>query len=89
MQYLHKQGRSLNTAVKAYNDLVGSLERGVLPQMRKLEGLGILAPGTHLPDAPAIEAQTCPISFAAGLTSGHSLLGESDAQEGLEQLPQG
>jgi DNA anti-recombination protein RmuC len=37
MQHLHKTGRSLNTAVKTYNDLVGSLESRVLPQLRRLE----------------------------------------------------
>ena|ERR1700733_16090715 len=64
MQHLHKTGRSLTTAVKAYNDLVGSLDSRVLPQMRRLEDLGILAAGTQLPDAQAIEAQTRLAPFA-------------------------
>lgn len=58
MQHLHKTGRSLNTAVKAYNDLVGSLEGRVLPQLQRLEDLGILAPGAQLPDLQAIQAQS-------------------------------
>ena len=57
MQHLHKTGRSLNTAVKTYNDLVGSLENRVLPQLQRLEDLGILAPGAQLPDLQAIQAQ--------------------------------
>ena len=60
MQHLHKTGRSLNTAVNAYNALVGSLDTKVLPQMRKLEELGILVPGTDLPDAQPIQASVPP-----------------------------
>jgi len=57
MQHLHKTGRSLNTSVKEYNAMVGSLENRVLPQMQRLEAFGILAPGAHLPAAQTIEAQ--------------------------------
>jgi DNA recombination protein RmuC len=57
MQHLHNTGRSLNTAVTAYNAMVGSLDTRVLPQMRKLEDLGILTPGSHLPDAQAVGTQ--------------------------------
>jgi DNA recombination protein RmuC len=67
MQHLHKTGRSLNAAVNAYNALIGSLDSQVLPQMRKLEDLGILVPGAHLPEAHAIPAQTCPLPVAPGL----------------------
>ena len=80
MQHLHKTGRSLNTAVNGYNALVGSVESGVLPKMRKLEDLGILAPGTQLPDARTIETQTRPIPFAPDLIGSGSLDGETGAQ---------
>lgn len=60
MQHLHKTGRSLNTAVNAYNALVSSFDNKVLPQMRKLEDLGILVPGTELPDAQTIQAPAQP-----------------------------
>jgi DNA recombination protein RmuC len=66
MQHLQKTGRSLNTAVNAYNALVGSLDSKVLPQMRKLEDLGILVPGTHLAEAQAIPAQTRPLPVSPG-----------------------
>jgi len=88
MQHLHKTGRSLNTAVKTYNAMVGSLENSVLPQMRRLEDLGILAAGAHLPDAQEIETQAHTIAFA-GLISGDSLDGENGSAEGLEQPTQG
>ncbi len=67
MQHLHKTGRSLNAAVNAYNALIGSLDSKVLPQMRKLEDLGILVPGARLPEAQAIPAQTGPLPYAPGL----------------------
>lgn len=89
MQHLHKTGRSLNTAVNAYNALVSSLDSKVLPQLHKLEDLGILAPGTHLPDAQAIPAQIRPVPVTPGLADGESPDGETGAEEGLEQLTQG
>jgi DNA recombination protein RmuC len=64
MQYLHKTGRSMNTTVNSYNALVGSLESRVLPQIRKLEELGILAHGTELPQAQPVEAQARPVLSA-------------------------
>jgi DNA recombination protein RmuC len=89
MTHLHKTGRALNTAVSAYNALVGSLDTKVLPQLRKLEDLGILAPGAHLPDATAIPAQTRPVPGAAGLGDDNSPDGQDRAGEGLQHLTQG
>jgi DNA recombination protein RmuC len=89
MQHLHKTGRSLNTAVNGYNALVGSLEAGVLPQLRKLEELGILAAGTHLPDAKGVGVQARPVPFAAGLISSDSLGSENGAQDGTQTPSEG
>ena len=89
MQHLHRTGRSVNTAVNAYNALVSSLDSKVLPQLHKLEDLGILAPGTHLPDAQAIPAQTRPVPATPGLAGSESPDGENGAEEGLEQLTHG
>ena len=89
MQHLHRTGRLLNTAVNAYNALVSSLDSKVLPQLHKLEDLGILAPGTHLPDAQAIPAQTRPVRATPGLAGSESPDGENGAEEGLEQLTHG
>jgi DNA recombination protein RmuC len=60
VKHMQKAGRSLNTAVTSYNAMVGSFEARVLPQVRKFEDLGILAPGTHLPESETIEAHTRP-----------------------------
>jgi DNA anti-recombination protein RmuC len=86
MQHLHKTGRSLNTAVNAHNALVSSLDSKILPQLRKLEDLGILGPGTHLPDAQAIPAQTRLVPNASGFAGGESPDGETGAEEALGQL---
>lgn len=88
MAHLHKTGRALNTAVSAYNALAGSLDSKVLPQLRKLEDLGILVPGARLPDGAAIPAQTRPGPGAGGLGADDSPDGEDRTREGLH-LTQG
>ena len=48
-----KVGRGLTSAATAYDSAVGSMERRLLPQLRKVEGLGI-APGKEIePPEPA------------------------------------
>ncbi len=42
-----KVGRGLDTAARAYDTAVGSMERRLLPQLRKVEGLGV-APGKEI-----------------------------------------
>jgi DNA recombination protein RmuC len=64
MQHLHKTGRSLNTAVNSYNALVSSLENQVLPRLRKLEELGIVAHGSGLPPVQLVETQARPVPSA-------------------------
>ena len=49
-------GRSLDGAVKSYNETVGSLERTVLPQARRFEQHGIT--GIETPELAPIERQT-------------------------------
>ena len=43
---------------------VGSLESRVLPQLKRLEELGIVAHGTQLPQAQTVEAQPRPVPSA-------------------------
>ena len=46
--HVDRMGRSLTSAVGAYNDAVGSLERMVFPKARQLSELGVLDPGSRL-----------------------------------------
>ena len=60
--HVSKLGRSLDGAVKAYNETVGSLERQVLPQARRFERHGIT--GIEPPELQPIERQTRPLAAA-------------------------
>ena len=48
-----RTGRSLTSAVEAYNKAVGSLERNVLPQARRFHDLGAVAGSDK--EIPALE----------------------------------
>jgi DNA recombination protein RmuC len=56
VRHLDKHGVALTRAVKTYNDLLGALEGRVLPQTRKFEALGILAPGGASARIPDLDA---------------------------------
>jgi DNA recombination protein RmuC len=58
--HMSKLGRTLDGAVKSYNETVGSLERQVLPQARRFEQLGIT--GVEPPELVPIERQTRTLS---------------------------
>ena len=60
--HVSKLGRSLDAAVRSYNETVGSLERQVLPQARRFEQHGIT--GISAPDLTPIERQTRVLSAA-------------------------
>jgi DNA recombination protein RmuC len=61
--HLDKLGRSLGTAVGAYNDAIGSLERRVLSSARQFADLGVVAPDEPLPGpAPLLEAVPRPLT---------------------------
>jgi DNA recombination protein RmuC len=61
--HLDKLGRSLGTAVGAYNDAIGSLERRVLSSARQFADLGVIAPDEPLPGpAPLLEAVPRPLT---------------------------
>ena len=59
---LQKLGNSLSTAATRYNGLLASLEGNVFPQVRRLENLGIFAPGTQLPGATPLDAPVRPVA---------------------------
>jgi len=58
--HMSKLGRTLDGAVKSYNETVGSLERQVLPQARRFEQHGIT--GVEPPELAPIDRQTRPLS---------------------------
>jgi DNA recombination protein RmuC len=59
---LQKLGSSLTAAAARYNGLLASLEGNVLPQVRRLENLGIFPAGTHLPEPTPIDAPIRPVA---------------------------
>ncbi len=56
-EHFSKVGLNLDRSVKAYNDSVGSMERMVMPQIRKLKDLG-MASGNDIPELEPIEKLT-------------------------------
>ena len=74
-----RMGRSLDGAVKAYNETVGSLERQVLPQARRFERHGIT--GIELSELQPIDRQTRALAAAE--------LVEADADGTIEVLARG
>ena len=59
--YLAKVGRGLETAVRSYNEAVGSLETRVLPSARKFREHGI-SPAAELAELGAVERSVRPIT---------------------------
>jgi DNA recombination protein RmuC len=60
--HVGRLGKSLDSAVKAYNETVGSLERQVLVQARRFEKHGIT--GVEPPELQPIQRQTRPLAAA-------------------------
>ena len=60
--HVGRLGKSLDGAVKAYNETVGSLERQVLVQARRFEQHGIT--GIEQPELQPIQRQTRPLAAA-------------------------
>jgi DNA recombination protein RmuC len=58
-KHVAKLGRSLDSAVGAYNEAIGSLEGRVLVSARKFEEHGIA--GTTLPELEPLDRQTRPL----------------------------
>jgi DNA recombination protein RmuC len=72
-----KVGRGLRTATGAYDRAVGSMESRLLPQLRKVEGLGV-APGKEIESPQPVEASVREIT-APELREATSELPEAEA----------
>ena len=55
MGHYHGLGKSLKGAVDKYNQSVGSMERMVMPKLRKMEEMQVVQPGKEISDTPSIE----------------------------------
>ena len=62
--HLDKLGRSLTTAVGAYNATVGSLERSLLPSARRMADLGRVR-GAEVESPRAVDEVARPITAPA------------------------
>jgi DNA recombination protein RmuC len=60
-EHFAKVGRGLDTAVRSYNETVGSLETRVLPSARKFRDHGI-SPASELAGLPAVERTVRPVT---------------------------
>ena len=56
LEHLEKLGKALNSSVGHYNSLVGSMEKRVIPSLKKLDELQIAQVTKQLPEATQIEA---------------------------------
>lgn len=54
-EHIAKLGRNLETSVKSYNGLVGSLETKVMPQARRFNDLGVEGSAAPLPELAEID----------------------------------
>jgi DNA recombination protein RmuC len=75
-------GTRLNSAVRAYNEAVGSYEARVLPAARRFEDHGSVAAG----ELPAIEPVTVSARSLRAAELGSGAAGEPDAEPVPEQL---
>lgn len=79
---LRKLGGSLGLAVTGYNGFLASLESKVLPQVRRLEDLGIYPPGTELPEVMPLDAPIRPVAAES-----YSPIGDSGADQEVAAKP--
>jgi DNA recombination protein RmuC len=67
-EHMDRVGGGLGNAVKAYNDMVGSLESRVLVSARKLEELQFADPGKMIEDPKAVDLAPRQLTLLDGMT---------------------
>ncbi len=67
--HVTRMGTGLQTAVKSYNNFVGSLETSVLPQARKFEALKVEHQGKDIAELEPLDAAVRPLTKLASLAA--------------------
>jgi hypothetical protein len=75
------------TAAARYNGLLASLEGNVLPQVRRLDNLGIFRPGTHLPEPMPLDAPIRTVAAECYPLAGDGGTGEEATAEAEAATP--
>ncbi len=65
LEHMQKLGKSLNGSVDAFNDVIGSVDKRVMPTLRRFEELSIAPPAKTAAEPKLIEARARP-SAASG-----------------------
>ncbi len=60
LEHMQKLGKSLNGSVDAFNDVVGSVDKRVMPTLRRFEELSIAPPSKTAAEPKLIEARARP-----------------------------
>ena len=68
-EHIAKLGKNFGTTLNTYNDAVGSLERSLLPTMKKLKELHVSTQNKDIPSPNLIEAMPRPVTSAALLSN--------------------
>jgi DNA recombination protein RmuC len=80
--HVGKMGKNLDTAVSAYNAMVGSLESQVLSQAKRFEALNIDTGNREIEPLPVIEQVARPLGKLAVVADDHELSLITDRKQG-------
>ena len=67
LEHMQKLGKSLNGSVDAFNDVMGSVDKRVMPTLRRFEELSIAPPAKTAAEPKLIEARARPSSTSGEL----------------------
>lgn len=67
LEHMQKLGKSLNGSVDAFNDVMGSVDKRVMPTLRRFEELSIAPPGKTAAEPKLVEARARPSSASEEL----------------------